>query len=167
MNLVPKVDARARLSFAMTNPEAIREILKYKGGTIWAVSPETTVFDAIKLMAEKNVGALLVTRQDKLAGIISERDYTRKVALLGRSSKDTRVNDILSGQVIYVSPEHTVEQCLRLMTEHRVRHLPVLDGVTIVGVISIGDLVNWIISSQTSTIHQLETYITGYPTPSS
>jgi CBS domain-containing protein len=151
----------------MTNPEVIREILKHKGGTIWAVTPETTVFDAIKLMAEKNVGALLVTRQDKLAGIISERDYTRKVALLGRSSKDTRVNDILSGQVIYVSPDHTVEQCLRLMTEHRVRHLPVLDGVSIVGVISIGDLVNWIISSQTSTIHQLETYITGYPTPSS
>jgi CBS domain-containing protein len=145
----------------------IREILNHKGGTTWTVTPETTVFEAIQLMAEKNVGALLVVRESKLAGIITERDYTRKVALKGRSSKDTRVNEILSGQVIHVSPEHTVEQCLRLMTEHRVRHLPVLEGQKIVGVISIGDLVNCVITAQSSTIHQLETYITGYPTPPS
>jgi CBS domain-containing protein len=118
-------------------------------------------------MAEKNIGALLVVKANKLAGIISERDYTRKVALKGRSSKDTKVDEILSGQVIHVSPNHTVEDCLRLMTEHRVRHLPVLEGENILGVISIGDLVNWVITTQSSTIHQLETYITGYPTPPS
>lgn len=119
------------------------------------------------MMAQKNVGALLVTREDKLAGIISERDYTRKVALKGRSSKDTRVREILSGRVVSVTPDHTVDQCLRLMTENRVRHLPVLEGQQILGVISIGDLVNWVISAQNATIHQLETYITGFPTPPS
>ncbi len=151
----------------MTTVGTIREILTHKGTTTWTVSPDTTVFEAIQLMAEKNIGALLVTREAKLAGIISERDYTRKVVLKGRSSKDTRVNEILSGQVVSVTPDHTVEQCLRLMTENRVRHLPVLQGQEILGVISIGDLVNWVISAQNSTIHQLETYITGFPTPSS
>ena len=151
----------------MTNVGTIREILNHKGGATWSVTPDTTVFEAIKLMAGKNIGALLVIKENKLTGIISERDYTRKVILKGRSSKDTRVNEILSGHVIQVSPDHTVEQCLRLMTEHRVRHLPVLAGQEIVGVISIGDLVNWIITTQSSTIHQLETYITGYHTPPS
>ena len=149
----------------MSTAGTIREILHHKGGTTWTVTPETTVFDAIKLMAEKNIGALLVLKQNRLAGIISERDYTRKVVLLGRSSKDTLVNQILSGEVVQVTPEHTVDQCLRLMTEHRVRHLPVLDGNSIVGIISIGDLVNHVINTQQSTIHQLETYITGFPTP--
>ena len=151
----------------MTTVGTIREILNHKGGATWTVTPETTVFEAIHLMAEKNIGALLVIKENKLAGIISERDYTRKVALKGRSSKDTRVNEILSGHVIHVSPDHTVEQCLRLMTEHRVRHLPVLEGQKILGVISIGDLVNCVITAQSSTIQQLETYITGYPTPPS
>lgn len=151
----------------MTTVGTIREILAHKGGTTWMISPEATVFEAIELMAEKNIGALLVTREDKLAGIISERDYTRKVALKGRSSKDTRVREILSGRVVSVTPDHTVDQCLRLMTENRVRHLPVLDGQRILGVISIGDLVNHVINTQQSTIHQLETYITGYPTPPS
>ena len=149
----------------MTNIGTIREILQHKGNTVCIIGPEATVFEAIKLMAEKNVGALLVTRGDKLVGIISERDYTRKVALRGKSSKETAVREILSGRVLVVSPAHTVEECMRLMTEHRVRHLPVLEGDRIAGVVSIGDLVNWIISAQTSTIHQLETYITGYPTP--
>lgn len=149
----------------MSTAGTIREILHHKGGTTWTVTPDTTVFDAIKLMAEKNIGALLVLKQNRLAGIISERDYTRKVVLLGRSSKDTLVNQILSGEVVQVTPEHTVDQCLRLMTEHRVRHLPVLDGNNIVGIISIGDLVNHVINTQQSTIHQLETYITGFPTP--
>lgn len=150
----------------MTHAGNIRDILSYKGGSVWSISPNSTVFQAIQLMAEKNIGALLVTESGKLIGIVSERDYTRKVALKGRSSKETSVRDILSGNLIQVTPDHTVEECLRLMTEHRVRHLPVLDGDKILGVISIGDLVNSIISAQHSTINQLETYITGYPTPS-
>ena len=146
---------------------SIREILGHKGPATWTISPEATVLDAIQLMADKNIGALLVTQNDRLVGILSERDYTRKVVLKGRSSKDTPVRDILSGHVIHVTPDHTVDECLRLMTEHRVRHLPVLEGEKIAGVVSIGDLVNWVISAQSSTIHQLETYITGYPTPPS
>ena len=147
----------------MTHSIPIREILSHKGNQVWSVPPETTVFDAIKMMAEKNVGALLVTTEGRLAGVMSERDYTRKVILKGRSSKETPVREIISGKVITVSPDHSVEECMRLMTEHRIRHLPVLQGSTILGVISIGDLVNSIISSQNSAIEQLETYITGYP----
>jgi CBS domain-containing protein len=141
----------------------ICEILNQKGGSVWSISPDATVFEAITMMADKNIGALLVTDQGKLVGILSERDYTRKVALKGKSSKETAVKEILSGNVVRVSPSHTVEECMRLMTNHRVRHLPVLEGDKIVGVISIGDLVNWIISAQTTTIHQLQTYISGYP----
>lgn len=141
----------------------ISEILQYKGGTAWDISPDATVFEAIQKMAEKNIGALLVIERGKLVGIISERDYTRKVALKGRSSKEARVREILSGRVVNVTPKHTVEECLRLMTEHRIRHLPVLDGDKIAGVVSIGDLVNWVITAQSTTIHQLETYITGLP----
>jgi CBS domain-containing protein len=147
------------------NPNGtISEILHHKGNTVWTVSPEMMVFDAIQMMADKNIGALLVTEGEKLVGIITERDYTRKVALKGKSSKQTAVREIISGQIIQVQPENTVEECMRLMTEHRIRHLPVLEGGKIVGVISIGDLVNWIISAQSSTIHQLQTYISGYPT---
>jgi len=141
----------------------ISEILKQKGAAIWCVSPETTVFDAIQMMADKNIGALLVTTEDRLVGILTERDYTRKVALKGRASKQTAVKEILSGEVISITPAHTVDECMRLMTVHRVRHLPVIDDGKIIGIVSIGDLVNWIISAQNSTIHQLQTYITGYP----
>jgi CBS domain-containing protein len=141
----------------------IGDLLSHKGGQVWSISPEAMVFDAIQMMAEKNVGALLVTDKGKLVGIISERDYTRKVALKGKSSKQTAVREILSNQLVHVTPSHTVDECMRLMTDHRVRHLPVLEADKIVGVVSIGDLVNWIISAQSSTIHQLETYITGYP----
>ena len=147
----------------MTPPGTIAEILTHKGTTVWSVSPEENVFDAIKLMADKNIGALLVIQDGKLIGIMSERDYTRKVALKGRVSKQTAVKEILSGQVIKVTPAHTIEDCMRLMTEHRIRHLPVLQGDEILGIISIGDLVNWIISAQTATIQQLQAYITGYP----
>jgi CBS domain-containing protein len=147
----------------MTPSGTIHEILHNKGSTVWSISPDTLVYDAIALMADKNIGALLVVDNGKLVGIISERDYTRKIALKGKSSKQTRVKEILSGQVIRVSPAHTVEDCMRLMTDHRIRHLPVLDGEKIIGVISIGDLVNWIISTQTTTINQLQTYISGYP----
>ncbi len=141
----------------------ISEILSHKGSNAWSISPEATVFEAIQLMADKNVGALLVTQGDKLVGIISERDYTRKVALKGKSSKQTLVKEILSGQVIHVTPDHSVENCMHLMTNHHIRHLPVLQEGQIVGVVSIGDLVNWIISAQTTTISQLQTYLGGYP----
>ena len=146
------------------NPNGtISEILSHKGSTVWSISPEATVFEAIQMMAEKNVGALLVTENDKLAGIISERDYTRKVVLKGKSSRTTAVREILSSHVVQVSPSSTVEECLRLMTDHHFRHLPVLDGERIVGIVSIGDLVNWIISAQHTAISQLQTYITGVP----
>jgi CBS domain-containing protein len=146
------------------NPNGtISEILSHKGSQVWSISPEATVFDAIHLMADKNIGALLVTQDENLLGILTERDYTRKVALKGKSSKQTAVKEILSGQVIHVAPENTVEDCMRLMTDHRVRHLPVLEAGRILGVVSIGDLVNWIITAQSSTIHQLQTYISGLP----
>jgi CBS domain-containing protein len=146
------------------NPNAtISEILSHKGTSAWCISPEATVFQAIQMMADKNVGALLVIENDKLVGIISERDYTRKVVLKGKSSKTTAVKEILSSHVIHVTPSHTVEECMRLMTDHHFRHLPVLDGERIAGIVSIGDLVNWIISAQQSAISQLQTYITGVP----
>ncbi|HWQ93485.1 MAG TPA: CBS domain-containing protein, partial [Clostridia bacterium] len=148
----------------MMNPSGtIGEILVNKGSNVWSISLKATVFDAIELMADKNVGALLVMDEGRLVGIISERDYTRKVALKGKSSKETAVGEILSGQLIQVTTDHTVEDCMRLMTEHRVRHLPVMRGDNVVGVISIGDLVNWIISAQSNRIEQLQTYIAGYP----
>jgi|SRR5690242_6684238 len=146
------------------NPNGtISEILSHKGAQVWSISPEATVFDAIQLMADKNIGALLVTEADRLVGILTERDYTRKVALKGKSSKQTAVKEILSGTVIHVSPDHTVEECMRLMTDHRVRHLPVLEADRLVGVISIGDLVNWIITAQSNTINLLQSYISGVP----
>lgn len=147
------------------NPNAlISDILASKGNTVWSVTPDTFVYDAISLMAEKNLGALLVLDPaGKLTGIISERDYTRKVVLKGKASKQTAVREILSGNVVSICPSQTVEDGLRLMTEHRIRHLPVCDGENLVGIVSIGDLVNWIISAQTSTIQQLQTYISGYP----
>jgi CBS domain-containing protein len=147
------------------NPNsAISEILNRKGIKVWSISPDATVYEAIAMMAEKNVGAVPVMEQGKLVGIVSERDYTRKVVLRGKSSKTTAVREILSSQVIHVSPNHTVEDCMRLMTDHHIRHLPVLEGEEIVGIVSIGDLVNWIISAQHTTISQLQTYITGVPT---
>jgi CBS domain-containing protein len=141
----------------------IGEILNHKGSQVWSISPNETVFDAIELMAEKNIGALLVIESNRLVGILTERDYTRKVALKGRSSKETAVREILTGNPVHVTPDHTIEDCMRLMTEHRVRHLPVLEANRILGVVSIGDLVNWIITAQSSTIHQLQTYISGVP----
>ena len=142
----------------------IEEILQHKSANLWTIAADATVFDAIHLMADKNIGALLVMTGDRLVGIISERDYTRKVALKGKSSRETQVREIVSTPVISVTPDHTVEECMRLMTENRVRHLPVLDSDRVVGVVSIGDLVNWIISTQSVTITQLESYISGqYP----
>ena len=139
----------------------INEILANKGSSTWTISPEATVFEAIQLMAEKNIGALPVISGEQLLGVVSERDYTRKVALKGKSSKEAKVREILTPPIT-ATPAHTVEECMKLMTSNRVRHLPILDAGRLVGVVSIGDLVNWIISAQSSTIHQLESYITGH-----
>jgi len=141
----------------------INEILHHKGTAVWSVKPDATVFEAIQLMSDKNVGALLVMEGEQLVGLISERDYTRKVALRGKSSKELKVREILAGNLVTATPAHTVESCLHLMTDHRVRHLPVLEAGKVAGVVSIGDLVNWVISAQDTTIRQLETYISGYP----
>ena len=145
----------------MTTSFPVGAILQNKGKNIFSIDPEETVFEAIKLMAHKNIGALLVMSGEKLVGVMSERDYTRKIALRGKSSKDTKVGEIISTPVISVTPNHTIEECMRLMTDHRIRHLPVLNGEKVIGVVSIGDLVNWIISTQSATIRQMEEYISG------
>jgi CBS domain-containing protein len=142
----------------------IGALLSQKGTTVWSVSPETKVFDAIQMMADKNVGALPVMRGDEVLGMFSERDYTRKIALKGRSSRDTSVGDIMSSSPLIVSADDSVDRCMRLMTQNRVRHLPVVENGRLVGIVSIGDLVNWIISAQSAAIDQLERYISGsYP----
>lgn len=139
----------------------IDAILAQKGTEIFSVSPEATVFEAVEIMATKNVGALLVIQEGKLVGLISERDYTRKVMLRGKRSRETQVREIMSTELTVVSPREPVENCLRMMTDKRVRHLPVLDGDTIRGVISIGDLVKWVIATQSAAIAHLEMYISG------
>jgi CBS domain-containing protein len=145
--------------------DTVREVLQKKRRDVWSVSPDATVYEAIELMAEKRVGALLVLEQTKLVGIISERDYARKVILKGRSSKETPVREIMTTPVIFVEPQYSVDECMKIITEHRIRHLPVLDGEIVVGIVSIGDVVNWIISAQNHTIEQLQNYVTGrYPT---
>jgi CBS domain-containing protein len=140
----------------------ISEILAHKGSQLFTVPADATVFEAIQKMAEKNVGALLVLEGHRLLGVVSERDYTRKVALRGKSSRETKVREITSTPPITATPSSTVEECMRLMTDHRVRHLPVLTQDEIAGVISIGDLVNWTISAQNAAINQLEGYISGH-----
>ena len=139
----------------------ISAILGQKNAEIFSISPDATVFEAVEMMANKNVGALLVMENDKLVGLISERDYTRKVMLRGKRSRDTKVSEIMSSNLTVIPPNEPVEQCLRLMTEKRFRHLPVIDGDKVVGVISIGDLVKWVISCQSATIAHLESYISG------
>ena len=141
--------------------ETIASILKNKGCRLWSVDPEATIYDAIALMAEKSIGALVVLSEGKLVGIVSERDYARKVILQGRSSKDTRVREIMTSSVITVTPENTVDECMRIITNRRVRHLPVLAGDEVMGVVSIGDLVRAIIAEQAATIDHLHSYIAG------
>lgn len=128
---------------------------------VFTIAPTSSVFDAVQLMADKNIGALLVTEGTQVVGIVSERDYARKVTLMSRSSRDTPVRDIMTPDVMYVRPEATTEECMALMTENRLRHLPVMDGGKLVGLVSIGDLVKDIISEQKFIIEQLEHYISG------
>ena len=143
---------------------SVSAILAHKGSAVWSIAPNATVFDAIQLMADKNVGALPVVENGSLAGMISERDYTRKVILKGKSSKETPVRDIMTQELVTAGAGDSVTECMRVMTEKRIRHLPVMEGSKMIGLISIGDLVRRIISAQTATIDNLEKYITGdYP----
>jgi CBS domain-containing protein len=139
----------------------IRAILNRKSGEVFSISPDAMVFQAIQIMDEKNVGALLVMEEDRLIGVISERDYTRKVMLRGKRSRETKVAEIMSSNVTVTHPREPVETCLRLMTDKHIRHLPVVEGDKVVGVISIGDLVKHVISCQSAAIAHLEQYIHG------
>src|SRR5271165_7320182 len=140
----------------------VSSILAHKKASgVWSIGPNAMVFDAIQLMAEKNVGALPVVENGKLVGIISERDYTRKVILKGKSSKETPIKDIMTQELFTAHPGDTINECMRLITDKRVRHLPVVEENKMVGLVSIGDLVRRIISAQTATIDNLEKYITG------
>lgn len=145
----------------MQIPGNLDLILSHKSNNlVVSVPPNATVFEAIQTMAEQNVGAVLVMRGDRLLGVLSERDYTRKVILKGRSSRQTMVNEIMSNSVITAPPHYSIDDALRLMTERRIRHLPVVDCGRVMGVISIGDLVKWVIAAQDVAISQLESYIT-------
>jgi len=144
-----------------TTTGTIGTILHHKGATVWTISPQATVFEAIQFLAQKNIGALPVVENDKLVGIFSERDYTRKVALEGKTSHATLVRDILSTHVATITPNDTVEDAMRLMTEKHIRHLPVMEEGRMVGFVSIGDMVNWIISAQNAAIDQMEAYLSG------
>ena len=144
--------------------DTVRSVLKQKGPETWSVDADAFVYDALAMMADKRIGALLVISQGKLVGVISERDYARKVALQGKSSSETHVKEIMTSPVVSVGPEDTVEDCMRIMTDGRVRHLAIVENEKVVGVLSIGDLVKWVISAQQQTIEQLHNYIDGkYP----
>ena len=139
--------------------KTVRQMLEGKSRVLCTIGPDARVFEALKLMAEHDIGALLVVQKDKLAGILSERDYARKVILHGKSSHDLQVRDIMTSKVISVHPGQTVEECMAMMTEKRIRHLPVTEGERLIGVLSIGDLVKEVIAEQQQTIQQLESYI--------
>ena len=148
----------------MAMVEVVRSILKTKNTDVWSISPDATVYDAIAMMADKGIGALPVLEESKIIGILSERDYARRVILQGRSSKETRVCEIMTNSVITVTPDNTVAECMEIMTNRRIRHLPVVDRERLGGIVSIGDLVKAIISAQEHAIAELSSYITGeYP----
>ena len=138
---------------------SLKQVLQGKGHDVWSIDPEASVYDAIEMMADKEIGALVVMEGDSLAGVFSERDYARKVVLQGRSSRDTKIKEIMTSRVAYARPEQSVEECMGMMTEKRIRHLPVMDGDKLLGIISIGDLVKAIIEEQQHVIKQLEQYI--------
>ena len=141
--------------------DTVRSILRNKGHQVWSATPDDSVLQAIGLMADKGVGALVVLQGDGVVGMISERDYARKVVLQGRSSKDTLVKEIMTSPAVSVSPEHTIDECMKIVTAERIRHLPVIDGGKVVGVVSIGDLVRRLVSIQGETIQYLQEYIAG------
>lgn len=141
--------------------KTIKQLLQTKGNAVWTIRPDASVFDAIKLMSDKGVGALPVVEGDKLVGIISERDYARKVILQGRSSRDTQIREIMTAKVYYIRVEQSIEDGMALMTDKHIRHLPVFENERMIGIVSIGDLVREIISQQEFLIGQLENYITG------
>lgn len=144
--------------------DTVSDLLSHKSGELRSIAPGETVYEAVELMARNEIGALLVIAADTLLGIVSERDYARKIILKGRSSKETLVEDIMMSPPVSVTPRHTVSECMRIMTAEKLRHLPVVENGRAVGIVSIGDLVNWIIRKQEETIHQLHHYIAGnYP----
>ena len=139
----------------------VRHLLQEKGSQVWSIAPQTTVYEALQLMADKNVGALLILQDGNVAGIFTERDYARKVVLQGRSSKTTSVGELMTHDVLYVGPDDTIENCMAIMTDKRLRHLLVMEKEKLVGIVSIGDVVKAIISDREFTIRELERYITG------
>ncbi len=141
--------------------KTLQRVLETKGDQVFSVGPETSVFDALGEMAERDVGALIVLEEGKVVGVFSERDYARKIILAGKASRETEVREIMTARVVYARPELTLEECLALMTDKRIRHLPVMQGEVLVGVVSIGDLVKGIIDDQRFLISQLESYVSG------
>jgi CBS domain-containing protein len=139
----------------------IGQLLKTKGNEIWSIAPQATIYEALQVMSEKDVGALLVVHKGDVVGIFSERDYARKLILKGKFSKDTSVEELMTRKVLYVGPESTIEDCMALMTAKSVRHLPILKDERLIGIVTLGDVVKQIISDQEFTIHQLENYISG------
>ena len=141
--------------------QTIRQLLEAKGKDIWSISPHVTVFKALRIMAEKDIGALLVIDNQKLVGIFSERDYAQKVILKGKSSKETNIGDLMTKEVIYIEPNNTLHECMAVMTANHIRHMPVLENNQLIGIVTLGDVVKQIISDQEFTIRELEKYISG------
>lgn len=139
----------------------VKELLREKGNQVWSVAPQTTVYEALELMAEKNIGALVVIEKENVVGIFTERDYARKVTLQGRTSKTTTIGELMTTDVLYVKPDETMENCMAIMTDKRLRHLLVMENNKLAGVVSIGDIVKAVISDREFTIRELERYITG------